>query len=292
MENEDKSPKLSAKQRKIRLTIKASAILLVLIFFVYGFSMQTVKYTVDSEKINEKIKIVFISDLHNCFYGGTDQSALIEEIDNNSPDIVLFGGDIIDEYGGTQYALAIMELASEKYNCCYSPGNHEMLRDDYDEFRKQVENLGIYVLEGSSVCFNINNQTVNVFGAVDALEGIPDDNNPFITQLDSCIELSKRNADDFNILLGHQPEIIDSYLNGEFDLILSGHAHGGQWRFPIILEQGFWAPDQGFRPKYTNGMFEHEDSVHIISKGLARPLRMILIPRIYNRPEFTIIEIE
>ena len=77
----------------------------------------------------------------------------------------------------------------------------------------------------------------------------------------------------------------------DFDLILSGHAHGGQWRLPKILDQGLYAPEQGIFPKYTTGMYQYGDTVHIISRGLARPMRMIFIPRIFNRPELSIIDI-
>lgn len=281
------------KKRSGKRFIKGSVILLVaVILYLWGFALQIVDYSVSSDKIDSPIKIVFISDLHNCSYGGADQSEIMKEIDNAQPDLVLFGGDVIDKSGGTDNALTLMRLVNEKYSSCYSPGNHEMLREDYADFREKVQKLGITVLEGGMVLFEIKGQQVNVLGAVDAVEGIPDSDKPFITQLDSCIELSKRNADDFNILLGHQPELIDSYLEGEFDLILSGHAHGGQWRLPVILPQGLFAPDQGLRPQYTGGLFDYGDTSHIISKGLARPLRMIFIPRIFNRPELTVIEID
>lgn len=287
----EKAP-VNPKVKRKKLIITAVLAVIYLVILIWGYIMETVKYSVDSDKIDTPLRVVFISDLHNCFYGGTDQSALMKEIDKYSPDLVLFGGDVIDMYGGTQHALTIMSLASEKYSCCYSPGNHEMMRDDYADFREDVTDLGITVLEGGMVSFEIKGQWVNVLGAVDAVEGIPDSDKPFITQLDSCIELSERYAEEFNILLGHQPEIIDSYLDGNFDLILSGHAHGGQWRIPYILDQGLYAPDQGIRPAYTNGIYYYGDTVHIISKGLAKPLRMIFIPRIFNRPEFTVIDVE
>ena len=106
----------------------------------------------------------------------------------------------------------------------------------------------------------------------------------------------KKTLDDnyYNILIAHQPEQIDEFLDTgdvKFDLILSGHAHGGQWRIPKLLDQGLYAPNQGLFPKYTCGMYKYGDTVHIISKGLARPARMIFIPRIFNRPEFSVIDI-
>lgn len=274
------------------------ALCVVIILYAWGFKMQTVRFNVSSDKIDSGLKIVFISDLHNCFYGGKDQSALIEEIENEDPDLVLFGGDVVDQYGGIDNALTIMELASEKYPCCYTPGNHEQWRDDMNSFIEKVGELGIQYLEGDSAEFTLKDQQVKVYGILDAYAW-----GTSATQLEEC--LADLDDDRYNILLAHQPEQYYEYLGldpetlyenlfveNSFDLILSGHAHGGQWRIPGILDQGVYAPDQGIFPEYTNGMYEYGKSVHIISKGLARPLRMIFIPRIFNRPELTVIEIE
>ncbi len=260
------------------LTISSILLVIIIALYIWEYAMQTISYTVDSDKITEKFKIVFISDLHNCSYGGSDQSQLMDAIDEASPDIVIFGGDVIDQYGGTDNALTLMSEASENYNCCYCPGNHELKRGDLDEFEEDVAELGVHVLDSDYCQFTINGQEVRVYGVLYA----------------SRLKAIEQPIDDscYNILLAHRPEEIDSYLNKGFDLILSGHAHGGQWRIPHILEQGIYAPDQGLFPDYTNGMFTYGDTVHIISKGLARPLRMILIPRIFNHPEFTIIEIQ
>ncbi|MBQ4225962.1 MAG: phosphoesterase, partial [Oscillospiraceae bacterium] len=76
-----------------------------------------------------------------------------------------------------------------------------------------------------------------------------------------------------------------------YDLILSGHAHGGQWRIPGLLDQGLFAPDQGLFPEFTCGQREKNGTVQIVSRGLAKTLRMALIPRIFNRPELSVIDI-
>jgi len=253
--------------------------LLILIFFVYGFTLHTVRYKTESSKINSRIKIIFLSDLHNCFYGGFDQSGLYRKINKENPDIVIFGGDVVDQYGGTKYALKIMGDTVKKYPCYYTAGNHEQWRDDNKDFHEQVENLGITVLEGENSQINIKNQKINISGVVNACEY----NEEYISGL--------VDSEAYNILIMHEPQQINYVSDSGFDLILSGHAHGGQWRLPFILEQGLYAPDQGIFPDYTNGIYSYNNTVHIISKGLARPLRMIFIPRIYNHPEFTVIEI-
>ena len=256
---------------------------------IWGFSMKSVNYSVKSTKLEKGIRIVFISDLHNCFYGGTDQSEIIDAVDSRSPDIVIFGGDVIDAWGGTKNALRLMSALSSRYPCVYCPGNHEEMRDDKESFYEKVKKI-CPLLMGSYEQFTVRGKDIRIYGALDSVQW-----GKKKTQLEECFDTLDSSC--YNILLAHQPEQIDSYLrNGKdpdkyFDLILSGHAHGGQWRIPKLLDQGLYAPDQGIFPKYTTGMYGYGKTTHIISRGLARPLRMIFIPRIFNRPELSVIDI-
>ncbi|WP_295085908.1 metallophosphoesterase [Ruminococcus sp.] len=274
--------------KKLKKRLILTAILLILTALsAYGFSMKTIRYTVKTNKFDQSIRIVFISDLHNCFYGNTKQSKIIREIKEISPDIVVFGGDVIDAYGGTKYALHLISELSSKFPCVYTPGNHEEMRDDKDEFYAEVQKL-CPVLLGNYEEMKINGIDVRIYGVLDDTAW-----GKKKTQIEECFDT----LDDgfYNILLAHQPEQIDSFLGrniyseSQFDLILSGHAHGGQWRIPKLLDQGLYAPDQGILPDYTTGMYKYDNTTHIISRGLARPMRMIFIPRIYNRPELSVI---
>lgn len=270
------------KQGK-KLIALASALLITTVLFLAGYEMENVNYCVKTDKFSTRVRIVFVSDLHNCFFGGTDQAKLMYEIDKAQPDAVIFGGDVLDAWGGTSFSLKIMKMTSEKYPCFYTPGNHELMRDDMDEFCDEVSALGIKIPLGGYYPLEIGGNEIRIYGAIDKMHK---------NELEKCFD----SLDDryYNILLAHQPEQIDAYLDSgdvKFDLILSGHAHGGQWRLPGILEQGLYAPDQGVFPDITTGMYEYGDSVHIISRGLAKPARMIFIPRIFNRPELSVIDI-
>ena len=88
-------------------------------------------------------------------------------------------------------------------------------------------------------------------------------------------------AESFNILLSHRPELFETYVKENLDLVFSGHAHGGQFVIPV-LRQGIFAPHQGFFPKYTEGMHEKDGTVMIVSRGLGNSGFPI---RIFNRPE-------
>ena len=88
----------------------------------------------------------------------------------------------------------------------------------------------------------------------------------------------------FKILICHHPEYYDKYLiNKKIDLILSGHAHGGQIR---IGNQGIYAPGQGIFPKYTNGIV---DGKMLISRGLSNTKPWI--PRLFNKTELIFVDL-
>jgi len=94
--------------------------------------------------------------------------------------------------------------------------------------------------------------------------------------------------EQFTLLLSHRPERIEDYLGYPFDLILSGHAHGGQWRLPGIVN-GLYAPNQGLFPKYAGGRYDFEDTAFLVSRGLAR--ESTKIPRVFNRPELVVVDL-
>lgn len=282
---------ITKHKRKIIILAVGAAIVFALDW--WGFSMKPVYYTVSSDKEGAPIRVVFISDLHNSFYGGHDQSGLWKTIESANPDIVMFGGDVIDSRAkGKKNAYTLMKLVADKYPCAYATGNHEQRRSDKEEFFSKVEEIGVPVLNGRYTDFMIKNRRVRVFGIIGA--NIFDENG---SQLKTCYSAAV--PDTYNILLAHEPqEFFDitserSKYNGNgFDLILSGHAHGGQWRIPGILDQGLYAPDQWLFPDFTTGQRTDEGTTQIVSRGLARNLNMIMIPRIFNRPELSIIDIE
>ena len=125
-----------------------------------------------------------------------------------------------------------------------------------------------------------------------------DDKEKYLQRLDevsrkaSQIKKEIQENPDFllSVLLAHRPEYIMDYLSYDYDLILSGHAHGGQWKLPFA-KNGLYAPMQGFFPKYSGGLydFKKQGSVLIVSRGLSHQIPNI--PRFFNPPELVVIEI-
>ena len=93
--------------------------------------------------------------------------------------------------------------------------------------------------------------------------------------------------EEYTILLSHRPELFDTYVDSGVDLVLTGHAHGGQFRLPLI--GGLVAPGQGLFPKYDAGTFSQDRTHMVVSRGLGNSV----IPlRIGNRPELVVVELQ
>ena len=249
--------------------------------------LKTVFYTIDSEKVTKPVRLALITDLHSDKYG-KNQSTLLQAVEAQKPDVVLLGGDIFDDAKAyTNAEIALKQLA-EKYPCYYVTGNHEYWSHDVGAILDYVKSCGITVLSGECVPVEINGQMINICGVDDP------DVEEFMLEYDSFEEQLKTvneaaSNEYFTVLLSHRPELVNTYELYDFDLVLSGHAHGGQWRIPCLVN-GLYVPNQGLFPKYAGGRYDFDDWTLIISRGLAR--ESTPIPRIFNRPELVIVDIK
>lgn len=268
------------RKKRIVFAIIISAII-ILILFAFNERLTVRYYEIESNKITDTVRIAFVADLHSCYYG-EGQTELLRSIDEQRPDIILFGGDIVDDKLLFENAVTVLKSLSEKYPCYYVSGNHEYWSGEIDTIKQMIAGYGIHILEGQSKTVSINEQFINICGVDDTEIG----ESNFMQQI-----LNAEGQTDpalFTIFMAHRPEYINTYLQYDFNLILSGHAHGGQWRIPGILN-GFLAPNQGFFPKYAGGMYEFRDKTFIVSRGLAK--ESTRIPRIFNPPELVIVDI-
>lgn len=277
------------RKKSVRIVILCLLIILVLLL-VCDARLKTVFYTIETEKVNQPVRIALITDLHSDKYG-KHQSILVNAVVEQQPDIVLLGGDIFDDKRSYENAeIAIRQLA-ERYLCYYVTGNHEYWSRDIETILGIVESCGITVLSGDCDTIEINGQTISICGVDDPdvtkylAEGVPIEE-----QLASVEEaVIAEGTEHYTILLSHRPELFETYQKYDFDLILSGHAHGGQWRIPFVLN-GLYAPHQGIFPEYAGGRYDYEAGTMIVSRGLAR--ESTPVPRIFNRPELVIIDIQ
>lgn len=259
------------KGTKIAIAAGAAAIIAV----ACNPLLTVVDYEIEV-KSGGTVKIAFLSDVHDSWYGN-GQSELVDNIKKAGTDIVVFGGDLFDEQNGEKNSWALVDALAGEYPCFYAIGNHEMRSGKADFYKEEMARRGVTVLSGSSQRIDINSRPLRFFGA-DALEDV-------FSLESECDDTS------YNILLYHYPSEYRYFSDNGFDLVLSGHAHGGQWRLPGLIN-GLYSPDEGFFPKYAGGRYDENGSVMIVSRGLYRHLFNIVVPRIFNRPELVFVTLK
>lgn len=254
-------------------------------------------YTIKTDKISGTVKVAFLSDLHDSLYG-ENQSQLTDIINNTcKPDIIIFGGDIADEIKGgkPENSYNLVSQLVQSYPCFYSPGNHEYERFDCDVILQAMSDLGVTVLVGDSRYIEINDCRLYIAGIYSPDMTVTTSTGEILYQLEA---VCNEDSDTFKLLLCHFPEDIEKIRDmgayygekAQFDIVLSGHAHGGQWRLPFCND-GLYAPGQGLFPEYTNGMYEFGNTTLLVSRGLWKPHIQMPIPRIFNKPDIVMLEI-
>lgn len=269
----------------IWLYIAVALILIILAVCALYRGLTYRRYSICADKLSAPIRIVHISDLHSI-YRGKNQSVLMRKIDDAAPDIVALTGDIFDCKRNDTAAVSFLKQVS-KYPCFFAPGNHEYRSGDFDGKMSILRQYGVHILIGESTEYHINSNRIIISGADDPKKQDFYDRN--FNHADSLKKsFSALDTSKFNLLLAHNNSRINEYKKYPFDLVLSGHAHGGQFRIPFIMN-GFFVRDQGFLPKYAGGMYTHGALTHIVSRGVsANP---VWCPRIFNPTELVVIDI-
>ena len=240
-------------------------------------------YNIKTNKVNAPVRFLLICDLHCCVYG-ENQRDLLCAIDNVRPDAILLAGDIVDDRMPLKGATDFLSGIQGRYATFYVTGNHEFYRHKITENKNLIRSFGIQVLSGESAEISVNGQPFQILGVDDAATG----ELRFSQQLGAVKELKRQEV--FNILLSHNPKFIKEYNDCACDLTLCGHAHGGQWIIPRLIN-GVFAPGQGFFPKYAGGKYDLEKTTMIVGRGLAKESTKF-IPRIFNPPELAVITID
>lgn len=260
--------------------------LVCILAFAFDVRLKTVTYNVKSPKIDSKIKLSLVTDLHSCYYG-KNQKKLLNEIEKYQPDVVLLCGDIFDDVLDDNNAKVFVDALAQKYKTYYVSGNHEWWSKRMDNMFDYLTDKGIVVLRGNTNVIKIGENKISVSGIDDPEVNVYDSAYPaWEKQLEEVGE--KAEEDIFNLLLAHRPENAEKYFEYDFDAVLSGHAHGGQFGIPFILN-GLYAPNQGFFPKLAGGIYDFDGRKLIVSRGLSR--ESTRIPRIFNRPELVLVNL-
>ena len=285
-----------ARHNVVRKIKNRTTIILVMLLIsimvswvIWGnLSVETTKLTVTAKDLPEafdKFSIAHISDLHNAEYGKNNEK-LIDILEAESPNIIAITGDLIDSnHTNLEVALSFAQQAVKIAPCYFVTGNHEAwIGSQYEELKTSLQNTGITVLQDEAIELNYGDVCIQLIGLND-----PDfsERDSFLSESILETKLSQVNiSNGFTILLSHRPEYFNVYQNKNIDLVLSGHAHGGQFRLP--LGGGVIAPGQGLFPKYDAGAYTENGTTMIVSRGVGNS---IIPVRINNPPEIVIIEL-
>ena len=247
------------------------------------------------QKINNKVRIAQISDLHSKEFG-KNNDILYKKIIEQKPDIIVATGDLIDS--SMKKLDEIIEFCSsinKDIPMYYILGNNEMRCSRVSEIVEKLKKNKICVLENEIESIEVKGNKINILGLA---EKRIDEGELFYSKVNSRYGTENiekifsrlERLDGIKIVLSHYPENFEyieegAYSKYNFDIMFSGHAHGGQFILPGI--GGIFAPGQGLFPKYYKGVYGEKNKL-IVSRGLGNsgfPLRL------FNRPDLVIVDL-
>lgn len=291
---------LSARSKEKRMTRTQRSRLrrgAEVVFKLFGFlevvcypannALETSRYEIASPKLPNSFDgytIVQISDLHGKEFG-KDNARLLDAIEREKPDLVVVTGDLVDErHFQLDKLRVLLERLVQLAPVFYATGNHEA--DFFDEYFDAI----LSVVRESGVVVLLDQETRVTRGGAGAsimLAGVRDPrfDEPYEELLEQKLARFSGASDEFRLLLSHRPEGLDLYAKHGFDLVFSGHAHGGQFRVPFLCPQGLNAPGQGWFPKLTAGVCVKEATTLVVSRGLGPS---VIPTRLFNRPELVV----
>lgn len=276
--------------------MKSIGIICLLLFLVYQYyrskyKLQCSKYMIRTRKVQEKIRIVHLTDLHSNRFG-EDNEKLVNMIREQSPDLVCCTGDMLNASGSSEVFLNLVRKLSEEFPVYISMGNHEIAFEEKhgQDLNDSIHKAGGIVLDFDYKDISIKGTKIRIggcygYGFPGNCDIMPEDEGErkFLERF--------QKTEDCKILLSHAPYgwyRMDSLDYWDVDLVLAGHTHGGQIRLPFI--GGLYAPDIGLLPGRENGLYYSQDEkkVLVLSRGLGSSE---WVPRLNNVPEVVVVEL-
>ncbi|MBD1224393.1 metallophosphoesterase [Virgibacillus halodenitrificans] len=193
-----------------------------------------------------KFKIIQFSDTHLGFHYTLKQlEELVNKINQENPDLIVFTGDLIDEpdkYIPNSRLIRLLGSLEAKFGKYWVYGNHDHGGYGTDMLKEIMNQADFKLLKNSHTIIKNNKEEIVLAGVDDIMLGKPDLNKT----------LANTNSSLFTILLAHEPDYADVTVNHPVDVQLSGHSHGGQVRFPFIGH--LYTP--AYAEKYVQGEYK------------------------------------
>jgi len=280
----------TVKRKKRRALLLVIAVAFAAAIWWGNNVLRTEEYTFSSPRLPEGwsgTRIVHLSDLHGKTFG-KDNKRLLQAVADAQPELIVITGDIADQQSGLDTIPAVLDGLTAIAPTYYVTVNHEWGAKFVGELKELLEAADVHYLRNEYVSLQRGGDELILAGIEDPL-GYADQKTP--TEL--ATELYAEQEDPFWLLLAHR----NNHFSGEYcllgaDLTLSGHGHGGVWRFPFT--DGFISTTMELFPSWTDGFYtcycgNCDASQVFVSRGLGNSPR---IPRICNRPEVAVLTLQ
>ena len=270
----------------------------VLVLFILSYILIDQKrltvttYPFASSKLKTAYKIIQLTDLHGHQFGKNNKR-LIQTIQKQEPDLIVLTGDMINgNYASSTRLLNVVEALSSTCPIYFIRGNHELAiklyASWYDTFEQLLTKRGVIILENDTII----HKDLTIYG----LE-VPLSRYAYVpkvmlkkastSQYETLLNLTPTDS-NFSVALCHTPFLEEVFETATYDVILSGHVHGGAIRLPIV--GGLLSPERKFFPKYDAGVYELPQSQLIVSRGLGSGKTLPL--RVFNPPEIVVLTLQ
>lgn len=238
----------------------------IILFICYIFFYEPYHPTVNYHKIGHKhkqIRIVQFSDTHLGFFYSLKQfEKIIQLINDQNPDIVLFTGDLINHSETYPYNEKISEMLKQIKGKKYAVyGNHDL----FDNYNLIIQNGNFSLLKNQFDLIQFDDFKLLISGMADTLYDQPAYEMEFPSH-------------DYHIMMKHEPDSCER-IKHPGNLILSGHSHGGQFNLPFL--KPFILPP--FAKQYYKGFYHHDKFTLYVSNGIGMarlPFRFLSKPAI------------
>ncbi len=283
--------KRSRRWRRALLWLVVIAAILAAGWFWFQWQCWGIETTVTQVELSglpgefDGLRIAHLSDLHGHEYG-EDSAKLLAMVAEQEPDLIVLTGDIIDQESQLTMIPALAKGLSALAPTYYITGNHEwsLGTNAVKTLKTLLGNCGVTVLSNQYEVLERNGAAV-VLAGIDDPNGYADQKTP--EELYAEIEAEQPGL--FTILLAHRNDRFDQYGAAGYDLVLSGHGHGGIVRLPFT--DGLLGTSRNLFPTWTAGMYTLDDSTLFVSRGLGNNTVPIKGFRLFNRPDLAILEL-
>ena len=258
-------------------------IILLLIVVLDSAIIETNFIKVNSYRLKGKwqgsyrpIKVVQFSDVHlGKTYGVRDLKKIVNKINQLNPDVIVCTGDLLDsapDVSHREEIIAELKRLNAPYGKYAVYGNHEYRNDGDSVYRHMMRKAEFNLLVNEASEITIEGKQFTIVGLDDWFSG----------KMNITVATKELTESSYNILLVHEPDIVEELLDFPIDLQLSGHSHGGQFRLPVLGE--LYTPQMA--KKYVKGMYHFSDNPIVLYVNVGTGTTIIR-GRFFNRPEIS-----